>query len=57
MTLLCIKKYKGLCVGRRYRMIAYYPTIHKIKVRNSQGKDFVYKAECFRLFEKLKGKL
>jgi len=53
-TILCIKKYKGLCPGRRYRMITYYPSIHKIKVRNSQGKNFIYKAEYFRLYEKIK---
>ena len=53
-TVLCIKKYKGLCVGRQYKVIKYYANIHKIKVRNAQGKEFIYHAEYFRLFEKIK---
>lgn len=53
-TLLCIKKYKGLTVGRRYRCIEYLHKIHKVKIRNAQGREFIYHADNFRLFEKLK---
>lgn len=53
-SLLCISKYKGLCVDRRYKFIAYYPKTHQVKVINAQGRAFVYKAEHFRLWEKVR---